>query len=72
MEEQSIKEPGKIIKIDEGQVRSHLGELVRGSVEETLNAMLEAEADQLCNAKRYERTPGRKDNRPGGSSSVPM
>ena len=27
--------------------------VVRGSVEETLNALLDAEADRLCNAQRY-------------------
>jgi len=55
----------KVIQIDEAKVQSHLGEIVRGTVEETLNAMLEAEADQLCNAKRYERTEARKDTRAG-------
>jgi hypothetical protein len=30
--------------------------VVRGSVEETLNALLDAEADRLCNAQRYERS----------------
>ena len=50
---------GKIIQIDEGQVRQHLSELVRGSVEETLNAMLQKEADELCKARRYERAEGR-------------
>jgi transposase-like protein len=34
-------------------------------VEETLNAMLETEADQLCQAKRYERNEARKDTRAG-------
>jgi transposase-like protein len=29
--------------------------VVRESVEQTLNALLDAEADQLCGAKRYER-----------------
>ena len=56
---------GKVIEIDEARIRDHLGELVRGSVEETLNAMLEAEADQLCNAARYERTQARRDTRAG-------
>lgn len=59
------EEIGKVIQIDEARVRDHLGELVRGSVEETLNAMLDAEADQQCNAKRYERTEGRQDTRAG-------
>ncbi|MHC4290330.1 MAG: hypothetical protein ACYSSK_09825 [Planctomycetota bacterium] len=30
--------------------------MVRSTVEETLNGLLDAEADQLCNTKRYERT----------------
>jgi len=47
------------------KVREHLGEIVRGTVEETLNAMLEAEADELCRAGRYERSPDRKDTRAG-------
>ena len=38
---------GKVIQIDETQLRGQLGELVRESVEETLNALLEAEADVL-------------------------
>lgn len=34
-------------------------------MEETLNAMLDAEADNLCNAARYERTESRTDTRAG-------
>jgi putative transposase len=59
------KDLGKVIKIDEGKIQAHLGELVRGTVEETLNNLLNAEADQLCNASRYERTEHRKDTRAG-------
>ncbi|MHC2367691.1 transposase-like protein [Bradyrhizobium diazoefficiens] len=36
-----------------------------GTVEETVNAMLEAEAGQLCGAGRYERSPARQDTRAG-------
>ena len=39
--------------------------MVRGTVEETLNAMLDAEADQLCGAGRYERSQARQDTRAG-------
>jgi transposase-like protein len=39
--------------------------LVRGSVEETLNAHLDAEPDRLCNAQRYERIEARRDSRAG-------
>lgn len=54
-----------VIRIDEGQVRQHLDEMVRSTVEETLNALLDAEADRLCRAQRYERTPDRQDTRAG-------
>ena len=37
-----------VIKIDESQFKSHLGDMVRSTVEETLNAMLDAEADLLA------------------------
>jgi transposase-like protein len=55
----------KIIQIDEHLVQSQLTEIVKGTVEETLNGMLDAEADRLCNADRYERTEARKDTRAG-------
>ena len=34
-------------------------------MEETLNALLDAEADQICRAQRYERSPERVDGRAG-------
>ena len=34
------KSMGQVIQIDEARIRDHLGEMVRGTVEETLNAML--------------------------------
>jgi putative transposase len=55
----------EVIKIDEGKVRQHVEEVVRQSVEETLNGLLEAEADELCGAKRYERSTERLDTRAG-------
>jgi transposase-like protein len=39
--------------------------VVRSTVEETLNAMLDAEADRLCQVGRYERTEARQDTRAG-------
>ena len=51
---------GKVIQVDASQVEHHLGEMVRRSVEETLNGLLDAEADRLCNAGRYERSPAAK------------
>lgn len=59
------KKLGQIVNIDEAKIHNHLGELVRGTVEDTLNAMLEAEADELCGAQRYERSPDRVDTRAG-------
>ena len=56
---------GQVIQIDEARIRDHLGEMVRGTVEETLNAMLDAEADRLCGAGRYERSEARQDTRAG-------
>ena len=52
-----------VIKIDDERIRGHLDRVVRGTVEETLNALLDAEADRLCNAQRYERTEARRDTR---------
>lgn len=56
---------GKMFQIDEARVRDHLSEIVRGSVEETLNAMLQKEADELCQARRYERKAERISTRAG-------
>jgi len=54
-----------VVQIDEGRIREHLDEVVRSTVEETLNALLDAQADHLCGARKYERTEGRKDTRAG-------
>lgn len=54
-----------VIRIDQEQVRSHVDEVVRSTVEETLNGLLEQEADQLCGASRYERSAERVDTRAG-------
>jgi putative transposase len=59
------KPMGQVIQIDEARIRDHLGEMVRVTVEETLNALLDAEADQLCGAGRYERSQARQDTRAG-------
>ena len=53
------------IKIDEKEIRTHLDGLVRQSVEDTLNALLNAEADAICQASRYQRSPDRQDTRAG-------
>jgi putative transposase len=61
----SKAQEGKIVQIDEERVKRHLGEVIRSSVQETLNGLLDAEAERLCGAGRYERTEGRKDTRAG-------
>src|SRR6478672_7828522 len=55
----------KIIQINEEQIKNQLGELVRGTVEETLNSLLDAEADALCGAQKHERTLDRTNYRSG-------
>src|SRR5437667_12656017 len=54
-----------VITIDDERIKSHLDRVVRGTVEETLNALLDAEVDRLCNAQRYERSEARRDTRAG-------
>jgi putative transposase len=44
----------KLIEIDQAQLRQHVDGLVKDAVEDTLNALLDAEADALCGAKRYQ------------------
>ena len=61
----TTKPLSKVIRIDESEIRGHLDEMVRGTVEETLNAMLDAEADEMCKAQRYEHSPDRVDTRAG-------
>lgn len=54
-----------IVSIDEGKIQSHVNGIVRSTVEETLNGLLDAEADRLCGAGKYERSESRKDTRAG-------
>lgn len=60
-----IKIVKKLLKVNEDEVKSYLDKQVRDSVETTLNTMLDTEADALCGAKRYERSPDRTDFRAG-------
>lgn len=55
----------RVIEIDERKLEDHLGRIVRGTVEDTLNALLDAEADTLCGAARYQRSPEWRDTRAG-------
>ena len=58
-------QPLPMIQVDQEQIHQHLDRVVRDSVEQTLNALLDAEADALCGARKYERSPDRVDYRAG-------
>ena len=55
----------KIVTLNEEVIKGQIKELVRGSVEETLNELLEAEAEKLTQAGRYERNEARQGYRSG-------
>lgn len=57
--------PGPIVTVDQDAIKSDLRELVRRTVEDTLNGLLEEEADDLVGAGRYERAAGREAYRAG-------
>ena len=54
-----------IIQLNHDLIHTELKDLVRNSVEETLNAMLDAEADKLIQAERYARDEQRQGYRAG-------
>jgi transposase-like protein len=56
---------GKIVQFDDAAIKLELSELVRQSVQETLNALLEEEATRLLGAENYERTDKREGYRAG-------
>ena len=60
----------KIIQLNEDLIKHDLKDLVRNSVEETLNALLDKEADELVNAEKYERSSDRQGYR-SGHLSIP-
>src|ERR1700687_4591376 len=60
-----VRSLNQVVQSDEGRIAAHLDEVVRSTVEETLNALLDAEADRLCGAQRYERNEARQDTRAG-------
>lgn len=57
--------PEKIIQLNEGTIKEELKDLVRNSVEETLNGLLDKEAAELTNAAKYERTESQQGYRSG-------
>ena len=57
--------PNQILQVDENMLETKLDRLVSEKVEELLNAMLDAEADEITGAARYERSGERKAYRAG-------
>ena len=55
----------QILQVDENMLETRLDRLVSEKVEQLLNAMLDAEADEITGAARYERTGDRKAYRAG-------
>lgn len=55
----------QILQVDQAMLETTLDRMVRKSVEETLNAMLDAEADEITGVARYERSGERKAYRAG-------
>ena len=56
---------GEIVQFNEVAIKNELRELVRNSVEETLNGLLDQEAEQLTQAGKYERASSRQGYRSG-------
>ena len=54
-----------IIQLNQELIHNELKDLVKNSVEETLNALLDQEAESLVNAQRYERSANRQGYRAG-------
>lgn len=67
MDDEKDATMGQVIRIDEARIKDHLGEMVRGTVEEALNAMLDAEADG-CAALGV--TSGQKAAGTGGPAAM--
>ena len=63
--QKSEKSIAGAIKINEKEIVDHLSQLVRQSVADTINSLLDAEADANCQAGRYQRSPDRLDTRAG-------
>lgn len=57
--------PEKIVQLNEEVIKGQIKDLVRGSVEETLNELLEKGAESLTQAARYERSEARQGYRSG-------
>ena len=61
----------KIIQLNEEAIKGQIKDLVRGSVEETLNELLD-EAQKLTQAARYERNEARQGDTMTATSLPPL
>ena len=55
----------QIVSVDEDAIKTDLSELVRTTVQQVINSMLDEEANELVGAERYERTADREAYRSG-------
>ena len=62
--------PEPIVTLNEESLKSDLRELVRKTVEDTLNGLLDEEAGDLVGAERYERAAGREAYRAGHTTGA--
>lgn len=60
----------QIVSVDQEVIKGELWELVKTTVEQTINALLNEEADELVGAERYERTASRDACRSGHYSQA--
>ena len=61
-----------ILTLDEDTLKDEMRDLVRETVEEAINGILDAQADELVNAERYERTDERQACRSGRYGRGPL
>jgi transposase-like protein len=61
----TITMPKQILQVNQAMFETKLDRMVSAKVNEILNRMLDAEADQIAGAGRYERSVGRKAYRAG-------
>ena len=64
-EDEGAEPMGQVIQIDEAWVTDHVSVMARGTVEEALSAMVDAEANRPCSAVRCKR---KLETRAGGVS----
>ena len=65
MRDYTTKGPKKVVQINEKELLQHLSTLVADTVQEVLNQVLDAEANEMVGAARYERSTDRQDYRSG-------